>query len=93
MSYVVVTEFKHGTRAQYDAVVGEVHPPDRLPAGQTQHYAGPSAGGWVVTAVFNTKQDWDSFRDGTLLPGLGKVGDAGMPGPPVITEFEAEVTH
>jgi len=54
MAYVIVNEYEGGTREQYDATVAVVHPPDGLPAGQSHHYAGPSAGGWVVIAV------WDS---------------------------------
>jgi hypothetical protein len=92
MAYVIVNDFDGGTRQQYDAVVEVVHPPDGLPAGQTHHYAGPSPSGWVVVAVWDSKDVWDKFRDETLLPGLEKLGDSGLPGPPKITEFEVEVS-
>ncbi|MDX6606243.1 MAG: hypothetical protein QOD14_783 [Solirubrobacterales bacterium] len=93
MAYVIVNDFEGGTREQYDAVVGVVHPPDGLPPGQTHHYAGPSATGWVVTAVWDSKEVWDKFREETLLPGLEGLGDSGPPGPPKLTEFEVEVVH
>jgi hypothetical protein len=92
MAYVIVNDFDGGTRQQYDAVVEVVHPPDGLPAGQTHHYAGPSPSGWVVVAVWDSKDVWDKFRDETLLPALEKLGDSGLPGPPKITEFEVEVS-
>jgi len=91
MAYVIVNDFANGTKEQYDATVEVVHPPDGLPAGQTQHYAGPSAEGWVVVAVWDLKQTWESFRDDTLLPGLQSLGASGFPNPPKMTEFEAEL--
>lgn len=91
MSYAIVNEFEGGTRAQYDATVKVVHPPEGLPPGQTHHYAGPSPTGWVVVAVWDSKETWDKFRDEVLLPGLGSLGDSGFGGPPKETEFEVEV--
>ena len=91
MAYLIVNEFEGGTRQQYDAAVSAVHPPDGLPSGQTHHYAGPGRAGWVVVAVWDSKQSWETFRDETLLPGLGGLGDSGFPGPPKTTEFEVEV--
>ena len=91
MSYAIINEFEGGTKEQYDAAVAVVHPPDGLPPGQTHHYAGPSANGWVVVAVWDSKATWDKFRDEVLLPGLQGLGDSGFPGPPSTVEFEAEV--
>jgi hypothetical protein len=93
MAYVIVNELEGGTREQYDAAVRVVHPPDGLPAGQSHHFAGRSPTGWVVVAVWESKETWDKFRDETLLPGLGGLGDSGFPGPPKTTEFEVEVSH
>lgn len=90
MAYVIVNEFDGGTREQYDATTAVVHPPSGLPAGQTHHYAGPSAKGWVVVAVWESKEIWEKFRDETLLPAFqGKEGV--LPGPPRTTEFDVEV--
>lgn len=91
MAYVIINDFEGGTREQYDAVVKVVHPPDGLPAGQTHHYAGPGATGWIVVAVWDSQGTWEKFRDETLLPGLQGLGDSGFPGPPKTTEFEVEV--
>jgi hypothetical protein len=93
MAYVIVNDFDGGTREQYDATINVVHPPAGLPAGQTQHYAGPSATGWVVVAVWDSKAAWEEFRDETLLAGLQGLGDSGLAGPPKITEFDDEVRH
>jgi hypothetical protein len=93
MAYVIVNDFDGGTREQYDATVNVVHPPGGLPAGQSQHYAGPSATGWVVVAVWDSEEAWETFRDETLLPGLQGLGESGLPGPPKVTEFDVEVSH
>lgn len=90
MAYVIVNEYEGGTREQYDATVAVVHPPDGLPAGQSHHYAGPSAGGWVVIAVWDSKEVWERFRDEVLLPGLQSV-EGGLPAPPRSAEFDAEI--
>jgi hypothetical protein len=93
MAYVIVNDFDGGTREQYDATINVVHPPTGLPAGQREHYAGPSATGWVVVAVWDSKEAWEEFLTGTLLPGLQGLGDSGLAGPPKITEFDDEVSH
>jgi hypothetical protein len=35
---------------------------------QIFHSAGPSAGGWTIVAVHDTKESWERFRDGILMP-------------------------
>lgn len=90
MAYVIVNEFDGGTREQYDATTEVVHPPGGLPAGQTHHYAGPSATGWVVVAVWEAKEIWERYRDETLLPAFGEQRP-GLSSQPKITEFEVEV--
>jgi hypothetical protein len=93
MAYAIVNEFEGGTKEQYDAAVEVVHPPDGLPAGQTHHYAGSSATGWIVVAIWDSKESWEKFRDETLLPGLQGLGESGFGGPPKTTGFEVEVEH
>ena len=89
MAYVIINDFEGGTREQYDATTAVVHPPDGLPAGQTHHYAGPSENGWVVVAVWESREIWERFRDETLLPAV--QGQASLlPGAPKTTEFEVE---
>ena len=89
MTYGVIHQFKGGTREQYEASVRAVHPADgSLPAGQVSHVAGPSADGWTVVAVHDTKQSWETFRDSILMPRM----QAGIPGgftePPQESVFE-----
>jgi hypothetical protein len=80
--------FKGGTSEQYDNSIKVVHPDGgkRLPPGQTYHAAGPTNDGFLIVALFDSEASWTKFRDGTLLPGLGKV-ENGLVGPPEETSF------
>ena len=44
-----------------------------------------------MVAIHDSKESWERFRNETLLPGLEKVGEEGLPGPPEETTFEVEV--
>ena len=66
------------------------HPGGKLPSGQQYHAAGPSEGGWLVVAVWNSKSDYDTFMTGTLIPALGATPGA-FTSPP--EERSAEVTN
>jgi hypothetical protein len=91
MAYGVVHKFPGGTKEQYEASLAAVHPEGGgLPKGQQYHAAGPSAGGWTIVAVHDSRESWEEFRDGILMPRM----TAGIPGgfttPPEDTEFEIE---
>lgn len=49
---------------------------DTLPKGQIFHAAGASEGGWTITAVHESKESWEQFRDEILMPRF-KEGIAG----------------
>ena len=89
MSYCVVHQFKGGTKDQYEASVAAVHPADgSLPAGQVYHAAGPSADGWTIVAVHDTKESWETFRDSTLMPRMKQGIAGGFTEPPQESVFE-----
>ena len=89
MPYAIVHHFPGGTKEQYEAVLGAVHPSRKaLPSGQIFHAAGPSAGGWTIVAVHDSKESWERFRDGILRPALGKGIKGGFASPPQETAFE-----
>lgn len=94
MAYGVVHKFVGGTEAQYRAVVSAVHPSDgSLPPGQIRHDAGPADDGWVIVAIHDSKQSWESFRDDTLLPALQAGIEGGFTGPPEEWAFEVTTTE
>ncbi len=94
MAYGIVHFFAGGTKEQYEASIAAAHPgKDVLPAGQVFHAAGPTNGGWMVVAIFDSKENWDSFRDTTLLPALQKGVSGGFTTPPTEQTFEVDYKH
>jgi hypothetical protein len=89
MPYAVVHHFAGGTKEQYEASIAAVHPSrNTLPKGQIFHAAGPSAGGWTIMAVHDSKASWEQFRDGTLVPKMKAGITGGFAAPPQETAFE-----
>ena len=87
--YGIVHQFPGGSEAQYEASLAAAHPSDgSLPEGQLFHAAGPSADGWTIVAIHESKESWEQFRDGTLMPLLQAGIDGGFDGPPQETSFE-----
>ena len=89
MAYGVVHKFAGGTAEQYQASIAAVHPSDgSLPAGQVFHVAGPSADGWTIVAIHDSRESWEQFRDGTLMPRMEAGIEGGFAAPPEETTFE-----
>ena len=89
MAYLITHFWPGATEAQYRATIAVVHPPGGLPAGQTYHAAGPTEGGFLITAVWDSKASADDFVRGTLLASLPIEG--GFEGVP--EERGAEVSN
>ena len=90
MPYAIVHHFPGGTKEQYEASIAAVHPSRQtLPKGQIFHAAGPSAGGWTIMAVHESKQSWEQFRDSILMPRIQQGIKGGFTTPPQETAFEA----
>lgn len=89
MAYGIVHFFAGGTKEQYEASLGAVHP-DRntLPEGQIYHAAGPSEGGWTIVAIHDSKASWEKFRDNILMPRMAKGVPGGFTAPPQEMAFE-----
>ncbi len=89
MAYGVVHQFAGGSEEQYQASIAAVHPSGgSLPEGQVFHVAGPSADGWTIVAIHVSKESWEQFRDGTLMPRMQAGIDGGFAAPPEETTFE-----
>ncbi|KRE47586.1 hypothetical protein ASG92_10130 [Arthrobacter sp. Soil736] len=87
--YGIVHFFPDGTKDQYEASIAAVHPGDgRLPDGQIFHAAGSSAGGWTIMAVHESKESWEKFRDGILLPRMQQGIEGGFASPPEETVID-----
>jgi hypothetical protein len=88
MAYGVVHQFAGGTKEQYEASIGAVHPAGGLPEGQVFHAAGPSEGGWTIVAIHDSQESWERFRDGVLMPRMAQGIEGGFAAPPQETAFE-----
>ncbi len=89
MAYGIVHQFAGGTRDQYEASIAAVHPSDgSLPEGQVFHVAGPSADGWIVVAIHESRESWEQFRESILMPAMQAGIDGGFTAPPQETALE-----
>ena len=89
MAYGIIHHFPDGTKEHYEASIGAVHPSrNSLPKGQIFHVAGPSADGWTIVAVHDSKESWERFRDEILMPQLKKGIKGGLTVPPQETTFQ-----
>lgn len=89
MAYGIVHHFPGGNKEQYEASLAAVHPgPDKLPEGQIFHAAGPSADGWTIMAVHESKESWEAFRDNILMPRMQAGIEGGFAGPPEETTVD-----
>jgi hypothetical protein len=89
MAFAIQHYFPGGTKENYEASIGAVHPgAGQLPAGQIFHAAGTSSGGWTIVAVHDSKESWETFRDEILLPRMQQGIEGGFPTPPEETEID-----
>ena len=88
MTFGVIHHFPGGTQQHYEASIAAVHPPTGLPDGQIFHAAGASAGGWTIVAVHDSKESWERFRDGILMPRMQQGIQGGFTAPPQETVFD-----
>src|ERR1700716_3101621 len=64
MAYLLHHFWTGGTEDQYRAMLKAVPPSTGLPEGQTHHVAGPTDGGFLITAVWDSRASADRFVQG-----------------------------
>jgi hypothetical protein len=80
VAYMITHFWPGGTEDQYSATVAAVHPAGGLPEGQVYHAAGPTEGGILIAAIWESKQSADDFVQNTLLASMPIAGGfAGHP--------------
>jgi hypothetical protein len=89
MSYLQTHFSPEGTEEQYQAMIKVLHPATGLPEGHRSHTAGPTEGGYLISVVWDSKEQSDAFMQNTLMPALPLSG--GFAGGP--EERTAEVAH
>ena len=92
MTYAISHFFPGGTQDQYEAVMIALNGKlGVIPKGQIFHVAGPTAGGWQIVGVQDSKESWDAFLTDLFYPIMGKGVKGGLTAPPTETVFE--VSH
>ena len=74
MAYLLTHFWPGGTEESYRAMLAVVHPPNGLPDGQLYHAAGPTEGGFLIAAVWDSKESSDRFVRGTLMASMPVEG-------------------
>ena len=83
IAYGVVHQFEGGTQAQYEASIAAVHTARWPPRGTgLPHRRAISASGWTIVAIHDSKESWEKFRNGTLMPGMQAGIAGGFTAPP-----------
>jgi hypothetical protein len=75
MAVVIVNEIEGGGQDLYDQVNPKVMEGDTLPEGCRAHIAGPVENGWRVVSVWDSEEQFQQFRDETLLPAMREAGE------------------
>jgi hypothetical protein len=89
VSYLMTHFWPGGTEEQYWANLAVVHPAGGLPHGQIYHAAGPTEGGMLIAAVWDSKESADRFLSEVLMASMPVEG--GFTGQP--EERVAEVSN
>ena len=76
MAILVVGEATGMTAEEDTAAARQLYPEGSLPAGFRIRMAGPMDGGWRIVTLWDSKADWERFRDERLAPALAGIGQA-----------------
>ncbi len=79
MSVVVSAVAPAPFAEMYDEVSSRVMPGDQLPDGCQLHIAGPVEQGWRVITVWESREDFDRFREQKLLPAIRVLAGDELP--------------
>jgi hypothetical protein len=89
MAFLLTHFWPGATEDQYRTMIAEVHPAGGLPDGQIYHAAGPTDGGYLIAAVWDSKASSDRFVSEVLLASMPVAG--GFEGAP--EERVAEISN
>ncbi len=81
MAYLITHFYEGGTQDQYEAAIGAIHPGGSRPSGETFYAAGPTDDGFLVVALWDSKESCEAFIQNTVMPALEEVEGA-FDGPP-----------
>lgn len=73
MPFLMTHFYPGGRHEQYAVVLNAVHPDGRLPVGQLSSAAGPCEGGWLISAVWESRESFETFVVERLIPALSDI--------------------
>ena len=84
MAILIIHQGADWNQELYDQAMERVIPDQsNPPEGMVASFAAPGEnGGWRVVDIWESEADWESFRNGTLIPGIQE-----MQGPPFSSEI------
>ena len=74
MAVVIINDIEGGNQELYDSVNPRAMPEGRLPDGCQVHIAGPTDTGWRVITVWDSDEQFQQFRDDSLIPAMQEAG-------------------
>jgi hypothetical protein len=74
MPVLLVADIPGGTAEQDDAIVKALGLADDPPKGALMRVAGPSDAGWRIVSLWDTREDFEAFRETRLNPALEQQG-------------------
>jgi hypothetical protein len=74
MAVVIVNEIEGAGQEFYDEVNPKIMPDGKLPDGCQLHIAGPHEKGWRVITVWDSEDQFQKFREETLIPAMKEAG-------------------
>jgi hypothetical protein len=86
MAVVVVNNIEGGSQDFYEQVNPKVMPDGRLPEGCQLHIAGPTEKGWRVITVWDSDEQFQQFRNDTLIPAMREAGSEERIAPSISTD-------
>jgi hypothetical protein len=79
MAYLLTHFWPGGTEEEYRATLAVAHPEGGLPPGQIYHAAGPTDGGFLISAVWDSEDSCNAFLETLMSKG---AAEGGLVGPP-----------
>jgi heme-degrading monooxygenase HmoA len=90
MAIVVTIEVPGMTKEQYDQSVTQFGNGVKHATGFIAHGSGAIEGGYFVTEIWETQEDWERWMRENVMPAAGELGI--QPSPPTIREAETVLT-
>jgi hypothetical protein len=86
MAVVIVNNIEGGSQELYDQVNPRVMEGGKLPDGCQLHIAGPVEGGWRVITVWDSDEQFQQFRNETLIPAMREADQEGRIAPSISSD-------